>query len=121
VTHAHLAQKHVTVCGEAASRSDLAIALLALDVDALSVSPAFIPELKHALASVPVGPLREAREDLLALSTTDAVTDVLARYAHNVAAPVVTPPPSRRSSSPRSPRTPSMRRWWSRGRSPRSS
>jgi phosphoenolpyruvate-protein kinase (PTS system EI component) len=46
------ATKLVTVCGEMASRPDLAIALLALGIDALSVTPRAIPELKQALARV---------------------------------------------------------------------
>src|SRR6185312_16959080 len=41
------AGKPVGVCGEIAVRPDLALAMIALGVDSLSVVPTAIPELKH--------------------------------------------------------------------------
>jgi phosphoenolpyruvate-protein kinase (PTS system EI component) len=56
----HAAGKEVSVCGEMAARPDLAAFLVAIGVDALSVSPRVIPELKQALAAVHVKPLAMA-------------------------------------------------------------
>ncbi|HKQ67740.1 MAG TPA: phosphoenolpyruvate--protein phosphotransferase, partial [Polyangiaceae bacterium] len=50
----HAAGRPVSVCGEMAARPDLAAFLVAIGVDALSVSPRAIPELKQALASISV-------------------------------------------------------------------
>jgi phosphoenolpyruvate-protein kinase (PTS system EI component) len=80
---AHGVGKHVSVCGEMAARPDLAIALLALGVDALSVTPRLIPELKQALANMPLDPLRASVDALLARSTADGVEAALRRYARD--------------------------------------
>jgi phosphotransferase system enzyme I (PtsP) len=69
VADAHAAGKEVSVCGEIAARFELAVALLALGVDALSVTPRAIPELKQQLAQVAVAPLRRDIERILKLST----------------------------------------------------
>jgi phosphotransferase system, enzyme I, PtsP len=83
VTQAHGAGKPVTVCGEMAARPDLAIALLALGVDTLSVTPRFIPELKQALARIPLDPLRASVDALLSISTAEGVEVALRRYARD--------------------------------------
>jgi len=57
VSAVHSAAKEVSVCGEMAARPDLAAFLVAIGVDALSVSPRAIPELKQALAGVHLKPL----------------------------------------------------------------
>jgi phosphotransferase system, enzyme I, PtsP len=80
---AHGKGRPVTVCGEMAARADLAIALLAFGVDALSVTPRIIPELKQALAQVAVEPLRARVDDLLAISTAGAVKSALQAYIRN--------------------------------------
>jgi phosphoenolpyruvate-protein kinase (PTS system EI component) len=80
VRDAHLAGKPVSVCGEMAARPDLAIALLALGVDALSVTPPAIPELKQVLASVALEPLRASIDEVLALSTGAEIATSLRRY-----------------------------------------
>jgi phosphotransferase system, enzyme I, PtsP len=85
-TQAHVAGKRVTVCGEMAARADLAIALLALGIDALSVTPRAIPELKQALARVPLAPLRASVDELLALRTAEEVARALRRYSGEGAA-----------------------------------
>ena len=61
-------KKAVSVCGEMAVKPDLALALLALGVDSLSVVPTAIPELKQALASVRFEPMRSAMGRILTLS-----------------------------------------------------
>jgi phosphotransferase system, enzyme I, PtsP len=82
-TLAHGRGKRVTVCGEMAARPDLAIALLALGVDTLSVTPRAIPELKQALARIPIAPLRASVDALLAISTAEDVEAALRRYARD--------------------------------------
>jgi phosphotransferase system, enzyme I, PtsP len=79
VLEAHRAGKSVTVCGEMAARAELALALLAMDIDGLSVTPRVIPELKRALALMYVEPLRARIDEILALSTDDDVTAALRR------------------------------------------
>jgi phosphoenolpyruvate-protein kinase (PTS system EI component) len=49
-----------------AARPDLAAFLVALGVDALSVSPRAIPELKQALAGFHVKPLAAAMDSIVA-------------------------------------------------------
>jgi phosphoenolpyruvate-protein kinase (PTS system EI component) len=80
-TNAHAKGKRVSVCGEMAARPELAIALLALGVDSLSVTPRSIPDLKQALARVPVEPLRASLDTLLKASTADEVEALLRRYS----------------------------------------
>lgn len=77
VTAAHAAGKLVSVCGEIAVRSDIALALIALGVDSLSVVPTAIPELKQALAGVRLEPMRRAMDGILALSDTRSVAAAL--------------------------------------------
>ena len=69
---AHAAGKPVGVCGEIAVRPDVALALMALGIDSLSVVPTAIPELKQALANARLAPMRRAMAATLALS--DAVS-----------------------------------------------
>jgi len=84
-THAHAMGKRVSVCGEVAARPELAIALLALGVDCLSITPRFIPDLKQALAHVPFEPLRASVATLLKASSADEVEAFLSRYARRQA------------------------------------
>jgi len=65
----HAAGKEVSVCGEMAARPDLAAFLIAIGIDALSVSPRTIPELKQALAGVNMKRLRMAAEGIAACRT----------------------------------------------------
>jgi phosphoenolpyruvate-protein kinase (PTS system EI component) len=69
VSAVHSAGKEVSVCGEMAARPDLAAFLVAIGVDALSVSPRTIPELKQALAGVHVKPLALAVAEIAASRT----------------------------------------------------
>jgi phosphotransferase system enzyme I (PtsP) len=77
VTAAHAAGKLVSVCGEIAVRSDMALALIALGVDSLSVVPPAIPELKQALAGARLEPMRRAVDGILALSDARSVAAAL--------------------------------------------
>jgi phosphoenolpyruvate-protein kinase (PTS system EI component) len=82
-TRAHGAGKQVAVCGEMAARPELAIALLALGVDTLSVTPRVIPELKQSLARIPLGALRASVDTLLAISSAEGVEAALRRYVRD--------------------------------------
>jgi phosphoenolpyruvate-protein phosphotransferase len=66
------AGKPVGVCGEIALRPDLALAMVALGVDSLSVVPTAIPELKQALAQLRLAPMQQAIAAIL--RSADAVT-----------------------------------------------
>jgi phosphotransferase system enzyme I (PtsP) len=77
------AGKAVGVCGEIAARPDLALALMALGVDSLSVVPTAIPELKQALACARLEPMRRAIQGILVLSDPRSIAAALreARFA----------------------------------------
>lgn len=77
VAAARAAGKAVGVCGEIAVRPDMALALIALGVDSLSVVPPAIPELKQALAGARLEPMRSAMEGILALSDARSVAAAL--------------------------------------------
>ncbi len=77
VSAIHAAGKEVGVCGEMAARPDLAAFLVAIGVDALSVSPRVIPELKQALAAVHVKPLTVAVNRILACRSATEVEQTL--------------------------------------------
>lgn len=85
VTQAHAADKRVTVCGEMAARLDLAALLLALEVDALSVTPRVIPELKRGLARVRIDPLRARLDELLSIRDVAGVEAALRSYGREPA------------------------------------
>jgi phosphotransferase system enzyme I (PtsP) len=69
VLAAHSAGKEISVCGEMAARPDLAAFLVAIGVDALSVSPRAIPELKQAFAGFNLKPLTIAAAGIAACRT----------------------------------------------------
>lgn len=73
----HAAGKTVSVCGEIATRPDVALALLALGTDSLSMVPTAIPELKQALAGARLAPLRDAIGGILALPDSGAIAAAL--------------------------------------------
>jgi phosphotransferase system enzyme I (PtsI) len=87
VRAAHDAGKEVGVCGEMAARPELAIALLALGVDALSVAPRAIPELKQKLSKTALAPLLTNVEDLLRLRVTEDIEQSLRRYLRDGSLP----------------------------------
>jgi phosphotransferase system enzyme I (PtsP) len=77
------AGKPVGVCGEIAVRPDMALALMAIGVDSLSVVPNAIPGLKQALADARLEPMRRAMKGILALPDACSVAAALreARFA----------------------------------------
>ena len=77
VTGARAAGKTVSVCGEIAVRPDIALAMIALGVDSLSVVPTAIPELKQALAGARLEPMRREIEGIIALSDARSVAAAL--------------------------------------------
>lgn len=74
---AHAAGKPVGVCGEIAARPDVALALIALGIDSLSVVPTAIPELKQALAQARLEPMRRAMPATLALCDASSIAAAL--------------------------------------------
>lgn len=77
VAAAREAGKTVGVCGEIATRPDVALALIALGIDSLSMVPTAIPELKQALAGARLAPLRNAIGGILALPDSLAIASAL--------------------------------------------
>jgi phosphoenolpyruvate-protein kinase (PTS system EI component) len=77
VRAAHAKGKEVGVCGEVAARPDIALALLALGVDSLSVVPAAIPVLKQAFSGARLGALRRSMPATLGLSDSESVAAAL--------------------------------------------
>ncbi len=71
------AGKPVGVCGEIAVRPDVALAMIALGVDSLSVVPTAIPELKQALASARLEPMRRAIGGIIASSDATSLATAL--------------------------------------------
>ncbi len=67
----------VSLCGETARNVRLALLLVALGIDSLSVAPAALPEIKRALASSEVGPLRDALDRIFSLSESREVEEAL--------------------------------------------
>jgi phosphoenolpyruvate-protein kinase (PTS system EI component) len=75
----HRYGKKVAVCGEMASRPAIAALLVAMGLDALSVTPGSIPEVKRALASVEIKKIQDEVEGLLALGEAPQIQDALRR------------------------------------------
>ncbi|HET7539602.1 MAG TPA: phosphoenolpyruvate--protein phosphotransferase [Polyangiaceae bacterium] len=80
IATAHAAGREVSVCGEMAARPEAAIALVALGVDTLSVTPRAIPELKQKLSQVNLEQLRLGIGELLSKRTTAEIEQVLRSY-----------------------------------------
>ncbi len=74
---AHREGKPVSVCGELASDWRLALILIAMGVDSLSVSPNSILELKKSLASSEVGPVEGSLDRLLGLADATDIENEL--------------------------------------------
>ncbi len=77
VAAAHAAGKTVGVCGEIAVRPDVALAMVALGIDSLSVVPTAIPELKQALAGARLEPMRRAIGGIIGLSDAASLAAAL--------------------------------------------
>ncbi len=100
VRAAHDAGKRVGVCGEMAARPEVALALLALGVDALSVAPRAIPELKQKLSKAALAPLLASVDDLLRLGVTEDIEQSLRRYLLDGSLPFKAPLDPRGAPSP---------------------
>jgi phosphotransferase system enzyme I (PtsP) len=77
VEAAHAAGRRVTVCGEMAADPDGAVALAALEVDALSVSVHRLAATRHTLAGPSAEALASLAPQLLRLRSADEVRDLL--------------------------------------------
>lgn len=67
----------VSVCGEMASNPLAAYLLLGLNITALSVGPASLPEIKKVIRSVPIVDARAAAKTALDAATPDEVVEAL--------------------------------------------
>jgi phosphocarrier protein FPr len=79
VEGAHAAGIHVGVCGEMAADPQLALLLVGLGVDELSMAPGGIPGVKQALAAHSMGELRALAADVLSASTMADVEETISR------------------------------------------
>ena len=70
----------VSLCGELAGQPNLTLALVAMGIDSLSLSPSSIPQLKRLLASAVVKPLVEQIDTILELSEPEEIQRALAGY-----------------------------------------
>lgn len=80
---ARAAGKPVGVCGEIAVRPDVALAMIALGVDSLSVVPTAIPELKLALGAAPLEPMRRAIGEIIMLPDAATLATALREACHS--------------------------------------
>jgi phosphoenolpyruvate-protein phosphotransferase len=78
----HAAGKKVALCGELASRPRLALVLVAMGIDALSLTPGAIPEIKRALASNEIRALREQIDSIIALGDAAEVKAAVRGLTH---------------------------------------
>ncbi len=70
----------VTLCGELAGRRRLALALIAMKIDALSLAPGAIPEIKRLMASSDIEPLSDSLDAILDLDTGEEIKEALRAY-----------------------------------------
>ena len=70
----------VTLCGELAGRRRLALALIAMRIDALSLAPGAIPEIKRLVASSDIEPLSDSLDAILDLDTGEEIKEALRAY-----------------------------------------
>lgn len=76
----HSRGKPVSICGEMAADRRLAVLLVAMGIDSLSVAPASIAELKRFLAGVDIGLVRDHTGRILSLGEAAEVERELERH-----------------------------------------
>jgi phosphotransferase system, enzyme I, PtsP len=91
VNAAHESGKEISVCGEMAAQPELALILIALGVDTLSVTPRAIPELKYRLVKVRLASLAANVNSLLASATIADIEQALRRYLIDESEPPIQP------------------------------
>ena len=75
VESAHKEKIWVEMCGEMAAEPSFALLLLGLEIDALSMSPFAIPEIKKIIRQVTFLEAKEFAKKILGFETTKEVTD----------------------------------------------
>ena len=80
----HAAGRWVGVCGEMAGDPQIAVLLVGLEVDELSVACFDLPRVKSAIRGVTHEGARRLAEEALAQSTADAVKEVLRRHCETL-------------------------------------
>lgn len=81
IKHAHACHKSVTVCGEAASNPQAALALYAMGANALSVPPDDLEKVRRVFQDVQLpSDLNHVRHDLLRATSAEQVQSLLDQY-----------------------------------------
>lgn len=90
VDAAHHANIKVGLCGEMSSEPALALILLGLNLDELSMSPLNIPQIKKLIRSVKLTDAQKLAEEVLKLSTGDEVEEFSRMRLQELAPHIIT-------------------------------
>ena len=90
VDAAHQANIKVGLCGEMCSEPILALILLGLNLDELSMSPLNIPQIKKLIRSVKLTDAQKLAEEVLKLSTGDEVEEFSRMRLQELAPHIIT-------------------------------
>lgn len=90
VDAAHQANIKVGLCGEMSSEPVLALILLGLNLDELSMSPFNIPQIKKLIRSVKLTDAQKLAEEVLKLSTGDEVEEFSRMRLQELAPHIIT-------------------------------
>lgn len=80
IDSAHKAGIWVGVCGEMAADPAMAVLLLGMGVDELSMSAVVVPEVKRVIRSLTLDDVRKLRQQVLANLETDKAAEILAEF-----------------------------------------